>query len=400
MNSVRKLFTLRTNTRDFKALDTEDKKLVEAGFELAKQYFIDKNKKSNRPEMADLLSMDSQVTKYSQDNRKFMSKLMQACFKAANFDCSAYVNADGDLDMSIVGHNVNRSTAFKEKFAAIIAQVITPVVPAIVSAEFMRTMDIAHIGYGDTARFIAKNNDIFYVTRQAEGILRGSNQRVYNAEITVNPEPYNMETWLDWYTIAAGVFDFGDFVWRIADGFAAFISMSIVQQITSYVTDQAAANSPYFTAGFTDAKFATLTERVRAANGGTHVTGFGALTALAAVLPDPARVQMYADIGAEWTRVGHLTTYMDVDLFRMPQVLLPNTVNTSALFGLPNDVIFFFADNGYRPFKLVFEGDAFTVDLEPSKTPDKEVGVSITTRMGTGFLTGSHFGAITGVTLA
>lgn len=400
MGSVRKYFTLRTNTRDFRELNSDEKNLVEAGFELAKQYFIDKTKNSGRKDMADVLSMDTQVSKYSQDNRKFMSSLMKTCLSAGNVDIKSYVNEDGDLDMSVVSYRRNRNTAFREKFAAIVAQVITPVVPAMVSANFMNVMDIAHIGYGDTARFIAKNNDIFYVTRQAEGILRGSNQRVYNDEITVNPEPYNLETWIDWYQVASGVFDFGDFVWRIALSFSNYISTMAINEISSVVKAGALANSPYFTTGFTDAKFATLTERVRAANGGTHVTGYGTLNALAAVLPEPARVQMYADIGAEWTRVGHLTTYMDVDLFRMDQVLLPNTVNTTALFGIPSDMILFFADNGYRPLKLVFEGETFTLDLLPEKTPDKEQGISITTRMGTGFLVGSHFGGMTGVSLA
>lgn len=400
MNSVKKLFTLRTNDRNFRELDSTEKTLVEAGFELSKQYFIDKVKSNGRKDMADILSMDTQVSKYSQDNKKFMSAFMKACLSAGQVPMDGYVNADGDLDMSIISYRRNRNTAFREKFAAILAQVITPVIPAMVSANFMNVLDIAHIGYGDTARFIAKNNDIFYVTRQAEGILRGSNQRVYNDEITVNPEPYNLETWIDWYQVAAGVFDFGDFVWRIALSFNSFVSMSIITQITNIVKDGANANSPYFTTGFTDLKFATLTERIRAANGGTHVTAYGPLTALAAVLPDAARVQMYADIGAEWTRVGHLTTYMDVDMFRMDQVLLPNTVNTTALFGIPSDLILIFADNGYRPAKLVFEGETFSVDLLPQETPDKEQGISITTRMGTGFLVGSHFGGFTGVTLA
>lgn len=400
MSSIKTLFTLKTNDRSFRELNTDEKNLVEAGFELSKQYFIDKTKSAGRKDMGDILSMDTQVSKYSQDNRKFMSSLMKTCLSAGQVPLDGYVNADGDLDMSIVSYRRNRNTAFKEKFAAIVAQIITPVVPAMVSANFMNTLDIAHIGYGDTARFIAKNNDIFYVTRQAEGILRGSNQRVYNDEITVNPEPYNLETWLDWYQVAAGVFDFGDFVWRIALSFNAFVSMSVITQITNVVRDGALANSPYFTTGFTDLKFATLTERVRVANGGTHVSAYGPLTALAAVLPDAARVQMYADIGAEWTRVGHLTTYMDVDMFRMDQVMLPNTVNTTALFGIPSDMILFFADNGYRPAKLVFEGETFSLDLLPDKTPDKEQGISITTRMGTGFLVGSHFGGMTGVTLA
>lgn len=401
MGSIRKYFALRTNTPSFMSLGESDKRLVEAGVELCKQYFIDRNKNNRASNFAEILSMDTKVTKYSQDNRKFMSALLKNCYEAANQDVSRYINQDGELDLSVANFRGFRTTAFHEKFAIILSQVITPVIPAMVSAFFMNAVDIAHIGYGDTARFAALNNDIYYVTRQAEGILRGSNQRNFNGEITVNPEPYNLEVWVDWYQVASGVFDFGEFVYnKIAISFASFVSMDMVNSIMTYVKDRANANSPYFVNGFTDAKYAVLTELVRSANGGVHVTGYGTLPALAAILPDAARVQMYADIGAQWARVGHLTTYMDVDLFRLDQVLLPNTVNTTPLFGLPNDIVLFFADNGYRPLKLVYEGEPFTISLLPDKTPDKEVGMSITTRMGTGFLSGSHFGGFTGVTLA
>lgn len=401
-NKIRQMFSMNTNDKNFSNLDDKEKILVDTGIQVAKKYFINNGKKTHEVRsFADMLGSEVKTDDYTELNRKFMSKLVKYCLESTGYNVSKFTDKDGNFDTSMIANPNNRSTAFKEKFNAVIAQIITPVVPAMVSAFYMDMADISHIGWGDTARFIVKNNDTFYVTRLAEGVLEGSIQRVYNDELTVNPEPYNIKTAVDWYQVAAGVFDFGDFTWRIGTSFANYISLMIANGLNAHVTAQLqSAVHPYIVSGYSDLKFATLTELVRAANGNSHVTAYGALTALAAVLPDPARVQMYADIGAEWTRVGHLTTYMDTHMVRIPQVMLPNTVNTNALLGLPSDTIYIIPDGMYRPVKLVFEGDTFTLDIIPTETPDKLMGLSVTMRMGQGFALGSRFGVMNNVTLA
>ena len=401
MSDIRKYFTLNTANKGFNFLDEKGKILVDAGFKVAKQYYIDRSKKSDKKDVIAMLSSDGEVDNYKELNRKFVSKLVKYSMERAGMDTSAYTNADGDFDTSIVANPmINRNTSFRESFNAVIAQVMTPIVPALISADFIDMADVANIAYGDTARFIVHSNDTFYVTHQSEGFLRGSIQRLYNDEMTVNPTTYNIETAVDWYQVAAGVYDFGEFVYKVGVSYNNYVTEMIIKAITEYIATGVAANSPYFVNGFTDAKFATLSERVRAANNGAHVTCYGPLTALSAVIPEAARAQMYADIGAEWTRVGHLTTYMDVDMFRIPQIMLPNTVNTTALLGVPSDTIYMFADGGYRPVKLVFEGQAVTIDIIPTVAPDKEMGVSVTMKMGLGFTAASKFGAMTGLSLA
>lgn len=398
---IRQMFSLNANDKNFSNLNDKEKILVETGIEVVKKYFVNNGRKTHEvKDFADLLGADVKTDDYAELNRKFVSKLVKYCFESTGKDISKFVDADGNFDTRMIANPNNRDTAFKERFNAVIAQVITPVVPAMVSAFYMDLADISHIGWGDTARFLVKNNDIFYVTRIAEGVLEGSIQRVYNDELTVNPEPYNIKTAVDWYHVAAGIFDFGEFTWRIGVSFANYISLMIAQGLGANITTQLnQANHPYIVSGYSDTGFATLTELVRAANGNSHVTAYGTLTALMAVLPDVARVNMYADIGAEWTRVGHLTTYMDTHMVRLPQVMLPNTVNTNALLGLPGDTIYILPDGMYRPVKLVFEGDTFTLDIIPTETPDKLMGLSVTMRMGQGFAMGSKIGVMNNVVL-
>lgn len=397
MNSnVRKLFSLNTKASSFTGLDEKGKILVDSGFNLVKQYALGKAKSKNKTDFISILEGTTKVGNYSEENKLFVEKLVKYSMEKAGMDVS-------DFDLSVVANPmVNGRLAFRENFNVVVAQILSPIVPAMISAEFMDLADVSNTAYGDTARFIIHSNDTFYVNRIAEGVKQGSVQRLYNDEVTVNPVPYNVTVAVDWYQVAAGIFDFGEWVYRVGLAFNNYISLMVVNSITEYIKAGVAASpaSPYFTNGYTDAKFAKIAETVRAANGGTHVTCYGTLPALAAVLPEAARANMLADLGQEWAHIGHLTTYLDVDLVRINQIMLPNTVNTTALLGIPNDTIYFFADGGYRPVKIVVEGQAITIDIIPTDAPDKEMGLNVTMRLGQTFVAASKFGAITGMALA
>lgn len=388
MANIRQLYTLNTHSTGFSVLDDEQKVLVESGFRVAKQYMADRNKDTHK----DVFSVlnDNMIDNYKEINDLTVEKIAKYSAK------KAFGKADNFELHNVADPNVHNNRVFKETFAAVIAQIMTPIVPAMISTEFMDFADVANIGWGDTARFKVNSNDTFYVTRLAEGVLNGSVQRVYNNEITVNPEPYNITTAVDWYQIAAGMFDLGEFIYKVGISFSAYITQMIIQAIGANITKN--ASTAYIVNGFSTVTFARLAEILRAANGGIKVHAYGTLAALSNVIPSgTTNANLQVGLGQEWSRIGHLGTFMDVDLIRIPQILLPNTVNTTPLTGIPDDTIYMFADGGYKPVKLVFEGSAFTHDIVPTETPDKEMGLSVTLRMGTGFVAASKYGAITGL---
>ena len=388
MANIRQLYTLNTHGTGFSVLDDDQKVLVESGFRVAKQYMANMNKETKK----DIFSVlnDNAIDDYKDINDLTVEKIAKYSAK------KAFGKADNFELHNVADPNVHNNRVFKETFAAVLAQIMTPIVPAMISTEFMDFADVSNIGWGDTARFKVNSNDTFYVTRLAEGILNGSVQRVYNNEITVNPEPYNITTAVDWYQIAAGMFDLGEFVYKVGISFSAYITQMIIQAIGANITKN--ASTAYIVNGFSTVTFARLAEILRAANGGVKVHAYGTLAALSNVLPSgTTNANLQVGLGQEWSRVGHLGTFMDVDLIRIPQILLPNTVNTTPLTGIPDDTIYMFADGGYKPVKLVFEGSAFTHDIVPTDTPDKEMGLSVTLRMGTGFVAASKYGAITGL---
>lgn len=398
----REMFSLNKKNVKYNILNEQEMGLVELGLKLAQSSFMERSKK-NAPK-SDMLSsaktdyisiFDSPFTnknEHSTENARFSEKLVKYCMKFAG------MNVD-DFDIGMISDPmVNKNTAFREKFSTILAQVITPVIPSLISAEFSGLADVTNIAYGQTARYTVKSNDSFYVTHIAEGVLRGSIQRLYNNELTLNPEPYNVETAVDWYHVAAGIFDFGDFVTRIGMAFANYIALGVMNGVLDYVDAGIAAGSPWFVEGFTTPKFIEMVELLTAANGGRVFT-LGTLSALSAILPEGDRVGMLGDLGREWTSVGHISRYMGVDLIQMRNILLPNTVNTRPLLGIPSDLLLLFSTGAYNPIKVVFEGAPVTIDIIPTEAPDKQMGVSVTSRMAQGLILGSRFGAFTGVTL-
>lgn len=397
MNSnFKKYFSLDLSRPEYKVLSDAEKTLVKTGFKLVKQYAAQKAKATSKKTFLELLD-NIEVDGYKALNDKFTEKLVKYSLTKAGVDTSDFNIRD------IANPMLHNKQAFKENFNAVLAQIMTPIVPALISAEFMDWADVANIAYGDTARFVVRSNDIFYVTRMAEGIRDGSVQRLYNDELTVNPEPYDVKTTVDWYQLAAGVFDLGEFVYKVGLSFNAFISEMIISAITADIKANITASIPYFTNGFTTQKFTTLVDRLSAANNGAHIKAYGTLPALSAVIPSGTAgstiANMQMELGEEWSKVGHIGKYMGVDLVRIPPILLPNTVNTSALFGIPSDTVFLFADGGYKPVKLVFEGQAVTIDIIPTESPDKETGLDVSMRIGMTFVAASKYGAITGVTL-
>lgn len=386
--NIKKYFNLNKADARFSALTDAEKLLVEAGFEVVKQYVAKKAQNSERKSFAELLS-DVKIDGEN-DNDLIVEKMVKYSLEKAGVDVSNFELKD------IANPMLHNKVVFKETFNNILSQIITPIIPAMISAEFMDFADIANIGWGDTARFQVKSNDIYYVTRIAEGVLSGSVQRVYNDELTVNPEPYNIKTTVDWYQVAAGIFDLGEFVYRIGISFSAYVTQMVIDAITNYIT--ANASTSYVVNGFSTLTFARLAEILRAANGGARVRAYGTLAALSAIIPEAsAYTGLREGLGEEWSKVGYIGVYKDVDLMRIPQILLPNTVNTTPLVGIPDTTVYLMADGGNKPVKLVFEGSAITIDIIPTESPDKEMGISVTHRMGMTFVAASKMGAVTGL---
>ena len=286
---------------------------------------------------------------------------------------------------------VTRNSDVRENFNAVIAEVINAVVPTVVSKTYSRYLaEVRQIGWGETGRFIVRSNELFKVNEIAEGVNRGVLQPIYDTEYTVNCKTTEIATSIDWYSVAAGVFDWGDFGYRAGRSFEGYVMLKIIASMTA-ATD--VMGPAYSAAGIDTENWTNIVDRVSSANGGAAVYGIGTLNALNQVYPSVVGLQY--GLGQEIAKEGFLDKYLGARLIPIDQVTVPGTINTTAQLAIPTNVIFVVAADMYKPVKIVFEGDSVVVDWIPEETTDKTYAIRIQTKLGVAAICGSKFGTIT-----
>lgn len=160
-----------------KLLDDTANQIVEAGIQLTKEYAELKGKSNEE---------------YNEHKASFTESLMEYCTKKAGYEFAGL--------NTVKNPQITRDEGFRKTFNAVIAQIITPVAPAVVSNRYMELADVIQIGFGDTARFPIRSNDLFFVSDVAEGVQFGGLQRLYNDEIVVNPTPKQIRYDIPWLT--------------------------------------------------------------------------------------------------------------------------------------------------------------------------------------------------------
>lgn len=324
----------------------------------------------------------------NKDERLKTLNLNLGVYCAADTKVAKYFEDKG-LDAFKDPH-VIRNKDFLDNFDAVIAQVINPILPMVANFDMIRFLaDVRQVGYGDTARFIIRSNELYKVNEIAEGVNRGVLQPIHNDEITVNASPIEIAAEADWYQMAAGVFDLADWGLRVARSFEQYIFLKVLGALTSGVTRLGAA---YNLTGFTQANWTALAQRIAAVNGNSGVFAIGTLAALGSIIPAQAGLQY--GLGKEIVEKGYLDHYYGTRLVVLDQALKFNTINTTAEFAVPDDMIYFLPVYGDKPIKLVYEGDNVLVEREPTRTPDKTYRVRIQERVGVAAVIGSKIGVL------
>lgn len=285
---------------------------------------------------------------------------------------------------------VNKNADVYQNYNVVIAEIINAIAPTVVSRAYTRYLsEVRQVGWGDTARFIVKSNALFQVNEIAEGVNRGVLQPIYNQEYVVNCKTVEIATSMDWYAVAAGVEDWGDFAFRAGRSFEEYIMVKIVMAM-SQVSDL--AGEAYAIDGVDVDNWTTLSDRVSAANGGARVYAIGTMAALNKAIPSEVGLQY--GLGNEVAKEGFLNKYLGITLIPLDQAIRGTKVNTTADLMIPTNVIYMIASDSNKPIKIVFEGDAVTVERIPEETTDKTYSIRIQMKLGVGVILGSKIGTI------
>lgn len=352
--------------------DEEFNNLVDGALELARTTFEGKK-----------------ASDYEDKNKTLLEGIAKFCVTHTPFE-ALYE----DKGLAIFNRpTVTNNSAIRDNFDAILAQVVTAVVPEVVNDDFERYVaEIHQVGWGDSARFIIESNDLFKVNQKAEGVRKGVDQPMYNREYTVNAHQIDINTHIEWYQFASGKMDMGNFALKIARSFEAYIFLKVVAGMTSAMTKFGAG---YRANGVTPTLWGNLKQKVSAANGGMNVIAIGTEVALSNAYQGNATNMFGVAIGGEMNAKGYLGEYLGVNLIALKNVLVPGTTNTTnPQLVLPDDIIYFIPVGGDKPVKIVFEGDEVSVAYDPLNTSDMRLGLTISLHVGLGIVCGRKFGCI------
>lgn len=323
---------------------------------------------------------------YEEMQSDVCENLVKYCVSGTRYE-DRFANEGMEL---IKNPSVNGNRDFRENFDAVIAQVINATLPMTMSSRFADTfMELHHVGWGDTARFIVDSNELYQVNELAEGIHRGALQPIYNNEVVVNPQPVEIAVSIDWYLLASRKFDIGVWAAKIARSFENYV---LAKSIAALLGATNGLGVGYTANGVDTKSFGTLVQRVSAANGGAAVYTLGTSVALASLLPSTVGLQY--GLGVEMTKNGFLDKYLGSPVIAIDQAINPLTINTSASLMIPDDKIFLVAANAYKPLKVVMEGNEITLTDLPEYTSDRTYTFSVKVRLGISCILGSKHGVI------
>ena len=328
------------------------------------------------PSKEELRLQNEAIVKYALEGTRFEAKFEQeglACMK---------------------NPQITKNETVRSNFEAVIAEVVNAIAPSVTSADYSRFLaEVRQVGWGDTARFIIRSNELFKVNEIAEGVNRGVLQPIFDNEVTVNPSPIEIATAIDWYAVAAGVFDWGDFGLRAGRSFEAYIFLKVIAAMTSVTGDMIGAG--YIANGYTPANWTNLVQKVSAANGGAPVYAIGSLGALTKVNTTGANgLGLQYFVGEDYLSKGYIDKFLGARMIPVDPALVPTTINSTADLAVPDNKIYMVAADAYRPVKIVFEGNSMTVERIPEETTDKRYGIRIQMRVGVSAIVGSKFGRI------
>ena len=325
---------------------------------------------------------------YKMKNKLLSEAIAKYCFEE---------NGKEYTGLDMLKNAMNRKASFKETFDTVVAAMITPILPKLTSDRYQTLYDVTQVGFGDNAKYTVESNELFIVQEGAEGIARGGIQTMYNTEYTVKASKKTITVGLDWYHMASGVLDWGNWGLKIARSFEAYINASVIKSLEKVIKTPDELKSHgiagYVANGISDTNWLTVARNVRLANGDAPVYAMGTDLALAEVLPEATEGFRFGSTD-DYVVKGHLPMYKSVPLIGIDNALVPNTINGTPKTTVADDYIYMIALGGYKPVHVVFEGDTVQVNEDGVNSTDNTYAMTIDVRIGVDVIVGSKFGAI------
>ena len=330
--------------------------------------------------------------KYAEINEQLKTKMF---LYAAKMACNQTGESAPETlaDFQKAQRRFMNDRTFLKVLSGIFTEVVTPVMPAMLSNALDYLCETVFVPIGQTHEIEVNSNDVFLFEDDSHGAARSKPaNRLYSKSFTLNPRPKTAKASIKWYQLLANDVDLGRYFNAIAAGMH-----SKIMAMWNAAMVAGAADSTFVPAGLTfaqysTANFLTAVKKVKAVNNayGGGVIAFGDIIALSKVLPsgiaNAASVNLDAALamllGNEYARSGYLTGYGGAQLMALDQAIVPGTQNTTVTEMIDSTKIYFAATNGHKPVYLAMEdGYPITISLDPDETADRSIDIIVTSSL-------------------
>ena len=315
---------------------------------------------------------------YEQKNELTLNSLMKYC--------AEYAGIGSDVE-SLKSPATRRDKDFSKKFFGILQVATAPVIAEVVNQAFDHIAEVRNAGWGDSFLFRIGSPALFQVNLLARGINRGAAQRIYDENLTLIPTNREVTVSMDWYQIAAGRYDMGDYLFRVGRSFAADMS-----QMAYNGLDATFANLPTplkYSGPFDTDTLDTMVQRLQALNG-QAIYGFGSLGALSKVLP--ANDWLKIPLAEEWDTLGFVGQYRRIRFMLLEQNMIPSTIGTSMDFGISQNRIYLMPMSAEKPMKVGIEGNTMVYETDAETSADNTIFVTTQMSYGAVLATANRYG--------
>lgn len=384
----------------FSASTTDERaSLVAAGRSLMRDCAAKRYNNTHKDKIALKMGEDT----YEQVNEGFRKSFFNYAGKIAYAQSGKTWDSERDF-ASLRAPGKFKDQAFLKVLADITSEIVSPMIPDVLSDLMGAFANVSYVGYGVNKEFNVRSNEIFTFEDTAWGVRSQKAQFLYDKTFVARPRPATALAVINWYSYVAEGKDMGEYFNAIAEGIGAYVMGKFYQKFTAALGNTTLLPSAYSKTAYDTDNFLAVAQNVAMANRCSvrEVACFGTLIALDKVIPDSASqtaaaYTMATRDGADWLNAGYLTNFKGVPLFEVQNVFVPNTVNTTATHLISDTTLWFAALNGYKPVEAVFEGDEISIVMTPSETENYTIQIESTISLDVLPIFGSKMGVITNV---
>jgi len=358
----------------FTNFSKDQKDIVTAGVELFYHWKYENAKSAEKNRVSKYKSYAEKEGSYHDKQKLFSDTLVKQAI------ASAYLPQGMEFSKSVMMSHPN----VKFTMFAIISEILDVVIPETVMDNFYQFAEVKNGSWGDSFVWSVPNNDLFVVSKLADGIRKGNRQRLVGTDVVLNPIMREVTIGEDLYRVISGKVQWGDWVNRVAQAIETQITLDIYNAIFNSYSSLGTAYKQ--NAAFAQTSFNNLVQLVEGANGGARAVAFGTKIALSKAVPDNQYMQF--GLGQEYNTAGYLGNFQGTDLFKFDQRVTPNT-DTLAISDTYLLIVATMVD---KLVKIAFEGETIISQTESTGSADNSIDYTVKKKWDAKLITSAKYG--------